>query len=487
MIEHRWMTYRRAWVLVGLGMVGMFGGLGCTKPNPRSCKDGTCTDPGFPFCDTDGALAGEPQTCLAVACTPGEFAGCRGDTAITCNTAGADYDLIQCERGCDEAAGGCHLCDPNQTACTNGKVATCDASGAIVSAETCALGCFEDQPRCRELVPSNNLGLYFEMVDSPPDLDLMSASFDTATGRVFAGPTEILVPNFLTSPSGNGVPIRVFVVGSLKLQSGTISHGGDPRDPAGPAFALVARGDIEVTGEILVEPRAGGASLGCLPPGSGTAMDQGSGRTVSSGGGGGGNATDGARGGGVINSYAGGVKGGSSGTPGLVPLRGGCGGGFVGYAPATPTGGGAVQFSSRTSLVVDATIDVRGTQFGDRLDQTNGFIIGGGGAGGGILLEAPTVTLGAEAKLLASGGDGATACTTPNTYCGASGRGDMPGIPATAGGDADYTNAANITITGGGGGGGLGRVRINTATGNYQKASSVVEAALVTTGTISTR
>jgi hypothetical protein len=116
-LEHRFMWRRgvgRALVVAAAVLAG------CTKPNPRSCQDGTCTDPALPFCDVDGSFANEPQTCIAVDCTPGEFAACRGDLAITCNEVGTDFDLIQCERGCDDALGGCRLCDPNETACTNG-------------------------------------------------------------------------------------------------------------------------------------------------------------------------------------------------------------------------------------------------------------------------------------------------------------------------------------------------------------------------------
>ena len=76
--------------------------LGCTVPNPRSCADGRCTDPSFPFCDVDGALSGTPQTCLDVACTPDEHVSCRGDVAIRCNPTGNDYDLIDCTDGCSD-------------------------------------------------------------------------------------------------------------------------------------------------------------------------------------------------------------------------------------------------------------------------------------------------------------------------------------------------------------------------------------------------
>lgn len=80
----------------------------CTSPNPRSCADGTCTEPSLPFCDTDGAISGTAGTCVSVDCTPNTFELCRGDIAVTCNAQGTDYDLIQCERGCGDT--GCNSC-----------------------------------------------------------------------------------------------------------------------------------------------------------------------------------------------------------------------------------------------------------------------------------------------------------------------------------------------------------------------------------------
>lgn len=82
----------------------------CSVPNPHDCSDGTCTDARYPFCDVDGHFPdsqGNTLTCVAVTCTPGEFAECRSDTAITCNSTGDNYDLIQCASGCDAASLGC--------------------------------------------------------------------------------------------------------------------------------------------------------------------------------------------------------------------------------------------------------------------------------------------------------------------------------------------------------------------------------------------
>src|SRR5687768_14733079 len=84
----------------------------CTKPNPKSCADGVCNDQELPFCDVDGTLGGEPNECIGVACAPMEHVSCRGDQAIRCNATGTNYDLVQCERGCDPATG-CNGCSTN--------------------------------------------------------------------------------------------------------------------------------------------------------------------------------------------------------------------------------------------------------------------------------------------------------------------------------------------------------------------------------------
>jgi len=107
-----------------IGLVAWVLAVGCTRPNPQSCSDGTCTDPGFPFCDVDGALRGIPESCIAVQCSPGEVVSCRGDQAIQCNASGHDFDLVQCAFGCDPSAGGCLGCASNEQ-CDN-PLPVCD-------------------------------------------------------------------------------------------------------------------------------------------------------------------------------------------------------------------------------------------------------------------------------------------------------------------------------------------------------------------------
>lgn len=431
-------------------------------------------DPAYPFCDEDGEITGAAKTCVAVSCAPGDFAACRGGTELRCNSSGTTYDALQCARGCDPAIG-CRLCEPNQTVCSNGKVQTCDATGAVTSSESCPLGCFEDQPRCREIDPSNGLGTYADMVSVPPDLELTNATFSTSTGTVAAGGKAVGVPSFLIGRMGDGVQIRVFIVNSIKLTSANIEYGpGSPSSP-GPGLAIFARHEIVLAGSIVVSSLAGAATLGCRPAGTG-AWDP----SVSSGGGGGANGTDGANGGSVINTYPGGEQDVASGTSRIVPLRGGCSGNVP--VGSSQNGGGAIQLSSGTTIQIDATVDVRGSDGIYNFSADNASIsAGGGGAGGSILLEAPQVVLGATAKLLTAGGDGYSTC--PSANCGAAGSGGTATTPATKGMDVPFAVGASA----GGGGGGLGRARINTKTGIYTKTSSTVEDAVLTTGVLSTR
>ncbi len=137
----------------------------CSQSNPRSCVDGSCTDPTLPFCDVDGALQGEPKVCIAVECTAGEFEACRGDQAITCNSVGADYDLIQCQLGCDPAALGCRGC-ADSSDCSN-PTPYCDVSnyecrGCRVDSECASTVCDLDAGTCTppsEIVYASPAGL----------------------------------------------------------------------------------------------------------------------------------------------------------------------------------------------------------------------------------------------------------------------------------------------------------------------------------------
>jgi hypothetical protein len=128
-----------------LALVVVFGLFGCTRPNPRDCADGVCSDPAYPFCDVDGALEGQSKTCIGVSCTAGEFRACRGDVSVVCNATGNDYDLIACERGCD-ATHGCRACT-TEADCAN-PTPVCDMEANACRAckldDECASAVCED-------------------------------------------------------------------------------------------------------------------------------------------------------------------------------------------------------------------------------------------------------------------------------------------------------------------------------------------------------
>jgi hypothetical protein len=496
----------------------------CTKTNEEKyCTEQTCTTPDFPFCDVTGFESGEPGTCVAVACTAAAFGECRGDAEVRCNATGNNYEVVQCERGCDAAADGCRLCSPNETACTNGTLAMCDAAGTVVSKKVCPLGCFESEPRCRDIAPSNALGTYLDVITNPPDLDLSGGgSIVTGTGQIFdSASNPIVVPNFLIPAPANGAAIRVFVAKKVRLGNVTISSGvAESSAGGGPALAIVADAEISIDGLLtgwsslsyqdgMYAPGAL-ALAGCVGgPGSYVFKATYS-QELWAASGGGGHATPGGYGGGIEFMSAGGSAGAASGNPTLEPLRGGCPGGpgastdpFI-YGPGG--GGAALQLSSRISVTLsqDAIINANGGPGVSYVGGPSSYF--GGGAGGGILLEAPSVTLAAGSKLLVNGGPAASGseyapptsettapslggtCTSNGTFrCANGGNGAAADGPATGGEAVAYTTTTGWTFHASGGGGGLGFIRINTATGSYEKTNTTVESGVLTTGALKTR
>jgi hypothetical protein len=175
-----------------------------------------------------------------------------------------------------------------------------------------------------------------------------------------------------------------------------------------------------------------------------------------------------------------------------VPLRGGCPGGTATDPVGGPligrggNGGGAIQLVSEVGIEISGVLDVRGEDGSvEDYNQGEGGIVSGGGAGGSVLLEAPTVTLDASAKILATGGAGGMGCTVPSSTCGLGGVGASIAQSPGAGQPATYNGA--VFATGGGGGGGLGRIRINTPSGGFQQGVGALLAANVSTGQLATR
>jgi hypothetical protein len=491
-----------------LGVVSLFSLLVASacgvKRNAHRCADGICVDEHYPFCDLDGTLGGEPKECIAVSCTPNEFEACRGDDELRCNASGTNYDQTRCELGCSESTGGCKLCEANETRCTNGKVATCDANGAVASMVDCPLGCFEDQPRCRNVNPSNDLAPYLDMYPTLPDVDLDNVTINTASGVVTNNVTNQPIQGLVTFMAyGPTTSIRVFVANHVRLNNVGAFSGTSNVDASGPALAFVARGPIVVEGTLALPGSAGGIKNDPTCRGGIGSFNSALSTPYARASGGGGNATPGGAGG-SNNGSPGAIGGQVSGNETLEPLRGGCPSGGtrdeyyiddvneVGYP-----GGGAVQLTSEISVDVLGKIDVRGMH-GDYEAGPMFTAVFGGGAGGGVLIEAPRVSFGATAKIIAKGGGGGaygggypadddtlmpstgavvgSSCPT----CGNGGAGASPLAGAVAGGPAPVNSVS------GGGGGGMGRLRVNTKDGTYTKSSSAIEAAITTTGIVKT-
>ncbi len=273
----------------------------CTKSNPAAtCADGTCSDPAFPFCDVSGEIGGSPGTCISVTCDAGSIGGCQGSDELVCSATGETYVTKACANGCDPIAG-CLECTPNESVCTtdgnfqscdaNGSattvvcpavcdptagclacqpssvtctadgsaVQTCDGGGNVASTDACALSCGSDggSAHCTQLVPSNGLQTYLDMVPNPVDLTLangeISLGSNSATFSLNAGGSPTTLSAFLMAAPPGGVPVFVIVGHKITLDNVVIENA----DPAitggiGPAIAFVATDDLDITGSLLV-------------------------------------------------------------------------------------------------------------------------------------------------------------------------------------------------------------------------------------------
>lgn len=479
--------------------------LGCTKPNPNNCESGVCSDPSLPYCDVSGAISGTPKTCVAVSCTANAFEQCDGDAAITCNASGDNYTALQCSHGCD-ATVGCRACDAGETVCANGQVQTCDATGAVTASQQCPLGCFEDQPRCRDIDPSNGLAQYMDMAAAGPDLIIDGGSF-LVPSHIPSTVHVVLLP----APSG-GVPLAVIPVRSLTV-TGAVQIAADDAAYRAPVFLV--SGAVEVNGSLTfidaesqdgTAPPPGGV-LGADCAGSDGKQQASTDDYFTSGGGGGGGATAGGAGG--AQFFAASTGGPAYAHADLQPLRGGCAGGGGSPRPDLKTyGGGAIQITSGTSIhfAANATISVNGISgLGDPGDGSmfSQAIATGGGSGGGILLEAPTVKLDSGALLVANGGAGVSGdghagtspsgrtaarggvCTQAAAICTNGGDGGSIDAAGKSAGSITYTNQRELHT--GAGGGAAGFIRINTASGTFQAASDSYLSPMPSSGTLKTR
>lgn len=466
----------------------------CSEPNPAAtCAAGGCSDPRFSYCDHEGAF-GDPDSCIAVDCTPGAFSGCHSDAEYTCGLDGHSYESTHCDLGCEPATGCKHVCEPNATiSCAANEAVVCNDSGTAMVTEPCSLGCRAAGDRCAAFEPTNGLGPSLRDAASQPAVTLAAGTtIDADSGTILdAHSMPITLSSEVVTQSGS-LPIRVFKAASFELSDVRIS-GTYP-------VAFVSAGAITVTGLVAVKARAGVAGAGAQ---SSTAACAAIGGQEYSGGcgpssvgtGGGGNATPGGIGGGTLGSS--GLAGAPGGTlNGYTPLLGGCAGGSVldlvgGSYALGGGGGGAIQLVSNTGIRLQGTgyIDAGGGGGGSSA---------GGGSGGMIVFEAPTLTIENPAGFSANGGagggcstfgadasPGTTAALGPNCadfFGGAGGTG------YASAGDACYLHTGgtcsahgDCTPHYGGGGGSVGRVRIATGSGGYHNNNGVISAATTVT------
>lgn len=389
---------------------------------------------------------------------------------VSCTVPNPNY------RGHIDASVGDFACTANQPLrCDGANLIRCGAVDDTAVSETCAFGCSASELRCLDMAPSNGLASFLDQASGEPDLDLGDwATIDTDTGIITLGGALLNpAPQTAVQVQAGAPAIRVLTARSLKAKQVDVVGTN--------ALAVVTSGDIAIQGAFTasanVVTSAAGSQSGDICKGQNGNYNNA--LRFRGGSGGGGFGSTGGAGGGRAGSgtsttsvtQPGSAGGAATGTPTLIPLRGGCDGGGTNAG----RGGGAIALVSRTRIVVTGTIAVNG--------GGGGGDSAGGGSGGGILLEAPIVDV--SGKVVANGGGG--------SGCGVATNGQPSSIPAAGslGCTNFYTNGAggngaagNVSAgdgtpsadVGGGGGGGVGRIRVNTtpdgqhATGLYSPA-----------------
>ena len=367
----------------------VFGSFGCgTKPNPASCIDNHCSDPDLPFCDVDGTIGGEPNMCIAVACTPGEFETCRGDRALTCNNNGDNYELVDCEYGCSAEAKGCKACDT---------------------------------PDCeKHIIPKYLPTACNQLTSTGPLTISTSTTFDT---------TNALNCSSVVSQV-DGPDICV-----LRYSSIAIERNQTFRVTGSRAVAFVADRDVTLDG--ILDLSATFDDTGTFSGPGGGLRKSGTGNT-----GGAGHRTAGGAGG---TTVAGGAANGGAAQPhpgSMTVLHGGTQPEKLSNGRVTGGGGGAfTAISCRGKVSVPGLIDVNGGGGGRGLFLGSYLMPGGGGSGGTVVLQGMEVVVTGE--LYANGGGGGGGGTAGNT----SGTGGLRSTQPAPGGAGSGGNGA-----GGGGG-----------------------------------
>jgi hypothetical protein len=441
-------------------------GVGCTKKNPAmSCPDGHCTDPSLPFCDVHGAIDGEPDTCIAVACTPAQFAACDGSNAIVCNSSGNDYETMPCASGCNPSSMACNECTPGDVMCGSNAVNKCDDSGHWMAIETCALSCVDaPMPHCAYLQPR----YLANICDTPAS----ASSLDVVNSGMFDSNTDANCNGGIVTQTG-GPEICVVRYGTITIEANQ-TLTATPHSDIGMnrALAFVSDGPLTIAG--LLDVSGKGSQCG---PGGSTSFSGGA-FMGTSGGGGAGFKTPGGPGATATTDGAAGNGGASTLDPALLDA-------LIGGSYSYGGGGGAVTLvSCRDTVSVTDTglIAAGGGGGGGGLNPGIGGAQGGGGGGTGGYIVLQGIGVSVAGALYANGGaGGGGADTTLNggnpgqdarrsTTCAAGGAARSGSGPGGNGGCLNATpqggfHATAANTAAGGGGGSTGFLQTYTPSG----------------------
>ncbi|MCL4227524.1 MAG: hypothetical protein KJZ91_23930 [Myxococcales bacterium] len=412
-------------------------------------------------------------------------------------------------------------CARSTQTCSVGRFTQCDATGDFVSYAIpngsasggpvtitmndyqCPMGCHAAQPRCADIDASNGLNAALDAPQTSPagvDVSLPvnpaiagNVIIDTSNYNSTSGTTQIVDPDgsLLTVPAQvitqtDAPEILVLKVRTFKLLAGRNVEVRGTR-----ALAIASHFDIYLAGSIDLSPVAGESLNPPSRPGPGHSVRSScEGQSTGNGAfGGGGNAFAGGRG--SIAAATGGMP---ISSVGLSPLEGGGGGGYQN------NGGGAIQLVSRTRVAMASTSLLNVSGGAGELIIFFGWFGTGGGAGGGVLIEAPSTQFTAGAVIAGRGGsggasdsntvrlagvEGPVAGTTPApavtcTGCGTSGAG---GTESASAGNAVLVNPNPIAS----GGGSVGRCVVRNAAGAVTPPSGMMKLSFQTPLTLPAR
>ncbi|HLK40803.1 MAG TPA: hypothetical protein VKU41_28815 [Polyangiaceae bacterium] len=275
---------------------------------------------------------------------------------------------------------------------------------------------------------------------------------------------------FSSAMQSDGSQVTILYVHSVIVQQGAaVSVKG------APPLVLVATTTVSIQG--TVQSATPGNAGGPQVTQSGAGGGPGGGADGNhAGAGGGGYCGTGGPGAPNDDATAPAAGGRSYGSATLVPLIGGSAGGNHGDYNDGGEGGGAIQISAGTSITLGSV----------GVLNVPGYGGANTGGGGGILLEAPQVTIDG---IVAANGGGA-GLGTPNSS-GAGQTGQPSAQPAAGGAATEGVGGAGTMINGtagtyanghaGSGGGAAGRIRINTTSGAATLGSSAIVSPAMTT------